>query len=76
MWPRSTVSRCPALIVIGTFAIAGSSLWCSGEALKMSHPWFSCPSKDDTVPHVEEDPSGGGAQVQMTGSAAGLTYNP
>lgn len=54
-------------------AMAGE--W-TGQALKMSYAWFSCPNADDSVPFLEEDPAGKCAQVQAKDGAPGLTYTP
>ena len=54
-------------------AVAGT--W-TGQALKMTYSWFSCPGVDDTVPYLEEDPAGKCAQVQTKDGAAGLSYTP
>lgn len=71
----TTPPRLSGVPVVGKAYTAVAGAW-TGQALKMTYSWFSCPSADDTVPYLEEDPAGKCAQVQMRDGAAGLTYAP
>lgn len=54
---------------------AKAGTW-TGKALIMSYTWFSCPAPDDTVPILDEEPTGSCREVQSVDGAQGLTYVP